>query len=54
MNISSVNSGEMIQRMFDILKNSQNQAMDLSNKLLKVTVTQAVQEGIGENIDISV
>jgi len=54
MNISALNSSEMIQRMFEVLKNTQDQAMDLSNKLLKVTVTQAVQEGIGENIDISV
>jgi hypothetical protein len=57
MNISSAGAPQIldnIQKLFDILKTAQAQTMELSDKMLKVNVTAAVQSGLGENIDLSV
>jgi len=55
MDVSSVNGSaqisESIKALNDMLKNMQGASMNVSNKLMKVTVAAKVQ-GLGENIDI--
>ncbi len=45
--------GQNIRRMNDMLKTAMGAELEFGEKMLKTEVTAQVQDGLGENLDVS-